>query len=264
MKSRFLLSIAVTACAFAQGPQAPPPPDAPQGRGRMGGFGRPDPGARFIGTEAGMPGRVVKNAPYSADLVTESVHTLSDGNHIRQTSTVKVYRDSEGRTRREQTVNLNGLGSNSGMPQLVFINDPVSGANYALNPKDRTATKSTWTRGGGRRGNGNPPPPRGARGMNSNLNMKSEDLGRQTMEGIAIEGRRTTTTIPAGEMGNDQAIVIVNETWYSPDLQTMVFSKRSDPRSGETITRMINISRGDPAHMLFELPADYKITEGRQ
>jgi hypothetical protein len=44
----------------------------------------------------------------------------------------------------------------------------------------------------------------------------------------------------------------------------MVFSKRSDPRSGETITRMINISRGDPAHMLFELPADYKLSEGRQ
>jgi hypothetical protein len=229
----------------------------------MGGFGRPDPGARFIGAEAGMPGRVVKNAPYAADLVTESVHTLADGNHIRQTSTVKVYRDSEGRTRREQTVNLNGLGSNSNMPQIVFINDPVSGANYALNPKDRTATKSAWSRGG-RRGNGNPPSPRGTRGMNGNPNTKSEDLGRQTMEGVAVQGRRTTTTIAAGEMGNDQPIVIVNETWFSSDLQTMLYSKRSDPRSGDTVTRMINISRGEPAHALFEPPADYKVSEGRQ
>ena len=250
---RVFLGITVGACAWGQGPQT----------GRMGGFGRPDPGARFIGAEAGLPGRVVKNAPYAADLVTESVQTLSDGNHIRQTSTVKVYRDSEGRTRREQTVNLNGLGSNSNMPQIVFINDPVGGANYALNPKDRTATKSAWSRGGGRRGNGNPPSPRGARGMNENPNMKSEDLGRQTMEGVAVQGRRTTTTIAAGEMGNDQPIVIVNETWFSPDLQTMVYSKRSDPRSGDTVTRMINISRGEPAHTLFEPPADYKVSEGR-
>jgi hypothetical protein len=208
-----------------------------------------------------MPGRVVKNAPYSADLVTESVQTLPDGNHIRQSSSVKVYRDGEGRTRREQTVNLNGLGSNSNMPQLVFINDPVAGANYALNPKERTATKSSWMReGGGRRGNMPPHEPRSAR----NPNVKTEDLGRQTMEGVTVQGRRMTTTIPSGEMGNDQPIVIVNETWFSPELQTMVLSKRSDPRSGETVTHMINISRSEPARTLFEPPADYKVTEGRQ
>jgi len=79
-----------------------------------------------------------------------------------------------------------------------------------------------------------------------------------------VQGRRTTTTIAAGEMGNDQPIVIVNETWFSPDLQTMVYSKRSDPRSGDTVTRMINISRSEPAHALFEPPADYKVSEGRQ
>jgi hypothetical protein len=262
MKIRsLLLASAVVAGAFAQ----------EQGRGRMG-FGRPDPGARFVGAESGMPGRVVKNAPYTADLVTESVQALTDGNHIRQTSTVKVYRDGEGRTRREQTVNLNGLGSNTNMPQLVFINDPVSGLNYALNPKDRTATKNTWTPGGGRRGN-NPPPrgessavnpgPRPRRGE-ANPNVKTEDLGRQTMEGLAVEGRRVTTTILAGDMGNDQPIVIVNETWFSSELQTMVLSKRSDPRSGDTVTRMINVSRGEPAKMLFELPADYKVSEGRR
>ncbi len=258
MKSRALTVAALFVIgAFGQGPQAPPP-----GRGRMGGFGRPDPGARFVGAEAGMPGRVVKNAPYSADLVTESTQTLPDGNHIRQSSTVKMYRDTEGRTRREQTVNLNGLGSNNNMPQLVFINDPVSGMNYALNPTNRIATRNSWTRGG-RRG-GNPPPSREPRGMTANPNVKTEELGRQTMEGITVQGRRITTTIPAGEMGNDQPIVIVNETWFSPELQTMVLSKRSDPRSGDTVTRMINISRSEPAHMLFELPADYKISEGRQ
>src|ERR1039458_2934741 len=112
--------------------QAPPP-----GRG----------GARFLGAEAGMSGRVVRNSPYSADVVTESTQTLADGNRIRQTSNAKVYRDSEGRMRREQSVNLNGLSPNANMPQLVFINDPVAGASFALNASDGTATKSarnTW------------------------------------------------------------------------------------------------------------------------
>jgi hypothetical protein len=272
MKIRsLLLVLIVAASALAQGPQTAPPPGLGQGRGRMG-FGRPEPGARFVGAEAGMPGRVVKNAPYAAELVTESVQTLPDGNHIRQSSSVKVYRDSEGRTRREQTVNLNGLGSNNNMPQIVFINDPVSGMNYALNPKDRTATKNTATRGGGRRGNN--PAPRGEiagvnpgsrpRRTDANTNVKTEDLGRQTMEGVVVQGRRVTTTIPAGTMGNDQSIVIVTETWFSPDLQTMVLSKRSDPRSGDTVTRMMNVSRSEPSHLLFEPPADYKVTEGQQ
>src|SRR5690349_23823702 len=90
--------------AYAQGP----------GRGR--GFGPPPggPNFRFLGAEAGMPGRVVKNAPFTADIVTESTQTLSDGNHIKQTSTVHFSRDSEGRTRREGALGaaaLNGIAS---------------------------------------------------------------------------------------------------------------------------------------------------------
>jgi hypothetical protein len=266
MKSRITIAAVLTAgCALAQG--NPPLP----GRGRMGFGGPPEPGARFVGAEAGMPGRVVKNAPYSADLVTETVQALADGNHIRQTSSAKVYRDGEGRTRREQSVNLNGLGSNNNMPQLVFINDPVSGMNYALNAKDHSGTRTVLKPGGGRMGmgkNGAPRESSGAEGrgrgrgaLEADLNLKVESLGRQTMEGVAVEGRRVTATIPAGDVGNDQAIQIVTETWFSPDLQTMVFAKRSDPRAGETVTRLTNISRSEPSRTLFDPPADFKIVE---
>jgi hypothetical protein len=249
---RMVVILALAAGALAQGP--PSGPGGPR-RGRMEFGGPGDPRARFIGFEAGMPGRVVKNAPYSAELITESVQTLADGNRLRQSATVKVYRDGEGRTRREQSVNLNGLGSNANMPQLVFINDPVAGVNYALNARDRTGTRSAWTHGGGR-GAGF-----GRRRGPEDANVKTESLGRQTMEGIPVDGQRVTMTIPAGRIGNDQAIPIVTETWYSPDLQTMVLSKHSDPRSGETVTRMANISRSEPARSLFEVPADYKIAE---
>src|SRR3954466_16303241 len=99
----------ITLFAVAFSASAQPGP----ARGR--GFGPPPggPGARFLGAEAGMPGRLVKSAAFSAEIVTESTQTLPDGNHIRQTSTVKVYRDSEGRTRREQSPNINGLAKNA-------------------------------------------------------------------------------------------------------------------------------------------------------
>ena len=95
--------------------------------------------------------------------------------------------------------------------------------------------------------------------------MKTESLGSKTIEGVNAEGTRTTITIPAGQEGNEQPMQTVIESWYSPDLQTVVLSRRNDPRNGETVTRYTNISRAEPAHSLFELPADYAVeqTQGR-
>ena len=261
--------IVLAAAAWAQGP-----PPGRGGRGRMG----------FDGSGPGESGRGifragVKNAPFSADVTVESSHTLADGNHIRQTVNAKVYRDSEGRTRREQAVNLNGLAPDANMRQMVFINDTVAGVSYSLNAKERTGTKFArqgtglgsqrqWQNAAGR---GPGPRPRqnsagsdGGRDTGryaANQNAKRESLGRQTIEGVPADGRRTTMTIPAGQAGNDQPIVTVVENWYSPDLQTTVLSKHSDPRIGETVTRLTNIGRAEPAHTLFEAPADYKIDD---
>jgi hypothetical protein len=235
----------------------------PPGRGAGGGPG----GARFLGFQPGMPGRTVKNAPYSADIVTETAQVLADGNRIRQSSTSKFYRDSEGRTRREQSLDsLNRLAPNSNLPQVVFISDPVAGADYALNPSSKTATRSPRMRADARaeRGPGRGLEPRtpGGRGRAGNdPNVKSESLGRQLIEGVPADGTRTTMTIPAGRIGNDQAIQIVSETWYSPELQTMVLSKRSDPRNGETTVKLTNISRAEPPRTLFDVPVDFKLSE---
>src|SRR5437868_15497080 len=127
-----LMLLGLTLLAGKAGAQGPGP-----GRGRGGFPGRPPHegmpgGARFVGAQAGMPGRVVKNAPYSADVITETTQTLTDGNRIHQTNSTRVYRDSEGRTRRENSLRtLGGLAPKADLPQMVFITDPVGGANYA-------------------------------------------------------------------------------------------------------------------------------------
>ncbi|HMD71801.1 MAG TPA: hypothetical protein VKF41_10685 [Bryobacteraceae bacterium] len=229
-----------------------PPQDRERGRFR------PDDGApgraRFLGAQAGAPGRLVRNAPYSADVVTEITQTLADGNRIHQVGTSKVYRDGEGRTRTEQSLSgLSAIAPNSNLPKVIFLQDPVAGSSYALDATRKTATKSAWQRAG--RGFGAKSVPGGGG------TVKEESLGRQTVEGVPADGTRTTTVIPAGQVGNEQPVSIVTERWYSPDLQVYLLSRHTDPRSGETVTRLTNLTRGEPAHSLFEVPADFKVVE---
>jgi hypothetical protein len=101
----------------------------------------------FVASEVGFGGKVVKGAPYSAQSITESVQTLADGNRIVRKMTASVYRDSEGRTRQDQSVGNIGPYAVAGEPrQMVFINDPVSGTNYILDARDKTARKMSFPR----------------------------------------------------------------------------------------------------------------------
>jgi hypothetical protein len=261
-------------------------------------------------------GKLVKGAPYSAEAVTENTQTLSDGNRIVNKSTASVYRDSEGRTRREQT--LKAIGPFAGeAPQTIFINDPVAGVNYTLDSRTHLARKMAPMRfefkfaqpGEGVEAPNGPmplgepgarrPPERGdmiferaappappngegdiiiaprassapmtigvmGRRADREQNAKTESLGKQNIEGVEAEGTRNTVTIPAGEIGNERDIQIVSERWYSPELQTVVMTRHSDPRFGETVYKLTNINRSEPAKSLFEVPSDYTVKEGPQ
>lgn len=89
----------------------------------------------------------------------------------------------------------------------------------------------------------------------------TESLGTQTIEGVLAEGTRSTTTIPAGQIGNERPIEIVSERWFSPDLKVLVMSRQSDPRFGETTYRLSNIVIGHPEPSLFEVPPDFHVVE---
>ena len=91
----------------------------------------------------------------------------------------------------------------------------------------------------------------------TNASEVDEQLGKQMVDGVEADGTRTTRTIPAGEIGNDRAIEIVSERWYSPELQLVVMTRHSDPRSGETTYKLTNINRTEPAKSLFEVPPGF-------
>ncbi|QQS45642.1 MAG: hypothetical protein IPM66_17145 [Acidobacteriota bacterium] len=280
----------------------------------------------FISHEFSFDSKIVKGAPYTADAVTETIQVLGDGNRIVRRSSAQVSRDGEGRTRREQELSMIGpLAAAQDLPRMVYINDPVAGAHYTLNPKSRTARKmsvdrivhttdgktatiTSTSRGPGavnvavattsgsedfkfvtennktvvftKKEDGESEDIRKklARvrvdgpeagevfffkrdGQPDTDRVKRESLGQQSFEGVMAEGTRTTITIPAGEIGNEQPIVTVYERWYSPELQTVVMTRRSDPRSGETIFKLMNINRSEPDPRMFQIPTDYTISE---
>jgi TonB family protein len=92
---------------------------------------------------------------------------------------------------------------------------------------------------------------------------KTEELGKQMVEGVECEGTRVVTTLPAGAIGNERPIETVKETWYSPGLQLMILSKRTDPRFGESTYRVTNIARYEPDAEHFQIPSDYTIIDNR-
>jgi hypothetical protein len=88
-----------------------------------------------------------------------------------------------------------------------------------------------------------------------------EPLGTRQIEGVAAEGTRMTTTIPAGQIGNLNPINMVTERWFSKELQMAVLITRRDPRSGETVYRLTNIVRAEPPPDLFTVPSDYRVVD---
>jgi hypothetical protein len=215
-------------------------------------------GVRLLGTEAGRPAKVVRGAPYSADINNETTRTLPDGNIIRQASSGRVYRDSEGRTRQEpslQTLSLAARGAK--VPQLAFIFDPVASVSYALNLMNHTATRTAWVSAPAE-ALANPLIRPQLRNQGTN---KRESLGMQVFSGLVANVTRNTLTIPAGQIGNAQPISVVTERWFSPDLQVVLYSKRTDPREGEAIYQLSNINRSEPPASLFMAPADFQISD---
>jgi hypothetical protein len=235
-----------------------------------------------------MQGTPVQGAPYSATITNESVQSLSDGNRIIQSSTGNTARDSQGRTRQDAALPTIGNLSAANAPHVVFIMDPVAQVAYTLNLTDKTAqklsmppggvagtagapgtTKMFFTQVGTAAASGGVPLPQaigmvGSFGSEEQAEVSTEDLGTQTMEGLLVSGVRTTRTIPAGEMGNEKPINIVTEVWTSPDLKTIVYSKRTDPRMGEQTFKLTSLVRTEPDPSLFAVPPDFKLMDSPQ
>jgi len=280
--------------ALAQGPETALPPLPPPGAaGGMVFFqsGGAEPNGKaftssynYVYTTNMGEREAVKGAPYSATAVTESTQVLADGNRIVNKSSTFLARDGEGRTRREMPKGLGPLPVD--MPRMVMISDPVSKTDYMLNPKEKTADVIKRVEGKGVFVYQTGKEQREHQEIEQKIKIKTnaesagafhvetggevkhvefggevkhEDLGPQVIQGISCTGTREIRTIPAGAIGNEQPIEITSETWMSPELKTVVLSKHSDPRFGETVYQLTDLKRDEPNQALFQVPSDYRI-----
>ena len=269
-----------------------PPPPPPDGAGPPNVMFHTE---RIAGDKVAMSyfavsdSKPVTGAPYSATAITETTQVLADGNRIVNKMESQVARDSQGRTRRQETMsNIGPLATNA--PKMAFINDPVDKVNYILDLNNKTAEvvklpspgpgnggmAMVVGSGGAKSAAGAGPEPvtvqkrvliagAGSPGVEQRVwvnndnaaEVKTESLGTQTIEGVSATGTRTVRTIPAGEIGNERPLEITSEVWTSPDLQTVVLSKRNDPRIGETVYKLTNIQRAEPDPSLFQVPSGF-------
>ena len=279
----FVLSIASMAGAACVPPEAVTEEIEWVGAAPMAAEGHEGPHKfMFISADVELGGMVVRGAPYSAEAVTERTQTLADGNRIVNKSSARVFRDSEGRTRREQQITAIGnWEATEEPPHVIFIQDPVAKMHYVLEPENKSVRKIKVDEdvmkqegpakirkkfdhkiAGPHHGMG--PGAFGGEVVRyrfDDKDAKKESLGKQTIEGVVAEGTRTTITIAAGEMGNESPIQIVSEQWYSPELQVNLMTRHHDPRFGETVYQLTQISRGEQDRSLFEVPADYKVDD---
>ncbi|HEY3930148.1 MAG TPA: hypothetical protein VGL89_17380 [Candidatus Koribacter sp.] len=224
----------------------------------------------------------VKNNPITADIVNSHVQYLSDGNKISNEETSHFYRDSEGRTRRENKLMLPGHEGDS--PSMIVISDPVAHTKFVLNTMRKSANEFSTvvdggpasdkvmffakTAGDGAKAGGSDDAMFirkrtderivNAPGPDSDPETM-EDLGTQTIGGFSAHGTRSSHTIPAGRIGNERPITVTTETWYSDDIGMEVKRVHKDPWVGEMTTKVENVRRGEPDASLFTPPADYKV-----
>ena len=109
---------------------------------------------RFVSSEFSWREEIVKGAPYAAQAITETVQTLADGNRIVRKNSSRLFRDSQGRTRREQTLDLVGPWVSDQPHVTVLINDSVGGVNYILETDSKIARKITVPKTGMEGGGG--------------------------------------------------------------------------------------------------------------
>ena len=255
-------------------------------QGRQAGTGDPDRAREFERlvtvmsrsnpfTSDVLAGPVVPDAPFSADATTTVTQMLGDGTRIEQTTTARFYRDRAGRVRREQTIlGLGGLNAGGNMQTITIAPDPTNGTAFTLDPMTRTARRVPRIAiplAGNMvfRTNGGNVVVQGRTGGSSLLtggaasNPSEEILGARQFETVRALGRKTTSVIPTGQIGNDRPIEITDERWESPALRILVQSRHTDPRTGIVEYRLTNVSRAEPSHDLFVVPADYTIVEAR-
>ena len=160
--------------------------------------------------------------------------------------------DAEGKKGVREEVKVNVMRFGGGDPKLSVSESGAS--QYSFNTVENSRMPLSEL---------SPLNPLGNLFMDSKWSSKSitTPLGAKDFDGVRAEGKSVSYSIPPGEIGNKNPIIVSTETWTSPELQVVVYSKHSDPRTGDSIYRLANVKRGEQPASLFVIPEGYSVRE---
>jgi len=197
----------------------------------------------------------VQGAPFSATVSTESVRMLADGSRITLVNHRAIARDGAGRIFQERRLLVPTDGAHESVITQTEISDPVAHELYICKPDEHVCQLESYS-----------PPFFAGTPSAINLAQKNsrEDLGKEFIGGLEAAGTRETTVVEPGVIGNDSALHIIREYWYSPQLSINLCSKLQHPRIGTQDFELSNIIPGEPDPKLFKIPPGSQVIDVRR
>jgi hypothetical protein len=233
-----------------------------QGTPHPGGFRSPGPGGpmpgmfEIGGLMGGFGGKVVTGKPILATITITHSETLP-GNMISNTSTGTYARGADGSTYRD--VKFSGIGpwaTGGKVNEFAYIRNITTGMEYIVNVtkgtyvafplRDRNASKES--KFGPLSG-----PNQDDENVKDNPSGSYKDPGTSTV--FPADDKLVTRTIPAGAIGNTNAIVITSERWFSNTLELVLENTHTDPRFGTTTYQLSNIGQSPSTSLFIPNPA---------
>ena len=93
----------------------------------------------MLGVSSPLGAQAVPGKPMFAECVTEHHQSFTDGNRISRSTTSSIYRDAEGRIRRESQLSLPGMPAGVSASVFITIVDHQLGFGYVLDPQEMVA-----------------------------------------------------------------------------------------------------------------------------
>jgi hypothetical protein len=177
------------------------------------------------------------------------------GTRIERNSQGAMYRDGQGRTRIETTIDYNG-----GSFKVITIKDPVAKVAYVLNEKDKTAKKFDLTKIENTAQEVLQQQGLAGKGYSPNIQAQEQEyLGTRVIDGYVTEGKRIVVRL-AEHPPLNRPIVMTIETWTARQLDVPVLTHTMSSAGSDKTSRLKNIQfnvQPDPG--LFQVPPDYTV-----
>ena len=198
----------------------------------------------------------IAKLPFTAKVELETANQLADGTLIIHKTYNIIARDQLGRTHNEARKWMDSATGAEPKILRIELYDPRSRTRTTIFPETKFVRYWTQTAApsasdaAGTGGKGQP-------------EVTRENLGPDTIEGLAVRGTRVNQTYAVGTLDNDRPLTIATESWYSDEMKINLLTKRTDPRYGVQTVRVTELRREEPDASMFSAPQEYRVADER-